>query len=298
MKQIYLKSHNQCPVCGNALLDHYLDSVDYFFTQESFTLDRCANCGLIVTNPFPGFEESLKYYQSEAYFSHPNKKMNLFGYLYQFVRTHNMRSKIRVLKRYVRLGKVLDIGCGSGDFLVACRDNGFDVSGIEVNEEARNYTSSRIGNRVFHPHDSLFIPSDHVDMITMWHVLEHIHDLDKQMNDIMRMLKPNGFLLLALPNPESYDCRKYGKYWAAWDLPRHLFHFNPQTINVLAAKFGLKQIGTYPMKWDAYYISMLSEGYRKNRLGFIKGLMAGLFSNLNARRTGNYSSLIYVFKKM
>jgi SAM-dependent methyltransferase len=293
-----LESHNHCPVCGNKLLEQYLDSADFFFTQESFTLNRCAECGLILTNPFPGFEESLKYYQSETYFSHPNKKRNLFGYLYQLVRIQNMRSKIRVVKKFIRSGRILDIGCGSGDFLLACIKNGFDVSGIEVNDDARNFTSARIGSSVYQPKDSMIIPSHHFGMITMWHVLEHIHDLDRQMNDIVRMLEPNGFLLLALPNPESYDCRKYGRHWAAWDLPRHVFHFTPKTIHLLAGKFGLKPIQTFPMKWDAYYISMLSEGYRQSNLGLLRGLFAGLSSNLRAKRTGNYSSLIYVFKKM
>jgi 2-polyprenyl-3-methyl-5-hydroxy-6-metoxy-1,4-benzoquinol methylase len=286
-----------CPLCGSKDFSHHLTTSDFFLTKEEFDIEKCNQCGLLFTNPIPKPEEIGKYYASEKYYSHPQKTFSPLGTIYNTIKNINLRSKYNLIAEIIPTGNLLDIGCGSGDFLKFAKKNGWMVSGIEPNSSARNFASQQTGENILLPEQSILLGKNSFDVITMWHVLEHVLDLHQQIATIKKLAKPNASIIIALPNHDSIDGKKYKQHWAAWDVPRHLYHFDKKSIQQLFSKFGFILQTTYPMKWDAFYVSMLSEKYRGNKLSFVKALFAGLASNWKAKKTMNYSSLIYHFKK-
>lgn len=297
MKQQGFITHNLCPACGETRLSSFLRSKDYFFSNESFSLDKCDQCGLILTNPFPEEKIIGRYYQSDDYFSHPGKKKSMLKEVYKTVRFFNIRRKFNMIKPWRGSGKVLDIGCGSGEFLAYCKEKGMDVTGLEPNNEAREYASGLLGKAVLRPEQLDSLPDKSFDIVSMWHVLEHVEDGRKQLRELHRLLKADGVAVIALPNTASDDCAYYREYWAGWDLPRHLYHFNRSAISQLASKQGFHLVKEHGLFWDAFYIAMLSSRYQKMKFAFFAGIWQGMKSNVKALGSKEYSSLVYVFKK-
>lgn len=266
---------------------------DHSVSGELFTLEYDAQKHMYFTRPKPSKENLPSYYQSEDYISHTDGNRSLFERMYQFVKGITLSRKQKLLQSYLpNKGRVLDIGAGTGDFIAYLKKRHWDVSGIEPNDQARSLAISK--KVVLSP--SLDQIKDSYDAITMWHVLEHVYDLEMQINWLKEHLVSAGVLLVAVPNFESRDAQKYGDCWAAYDVPRHLYHFSQKSIRYLFEENGFEVIAKHPMKFDAYYVSLLSEKYKSGKLNFFKAALAGWKSNRSAQKTGNYSSLIYVLR--
>lgn len=286
---------NTCPWCGNQSENSYLKVKDYFLTQEDFEILKCDQCGLLFTTPQPDPNEIGKYYQSDSYYSHQQNKTGFIPRVYERVKSVNLKNKASMAISDLKSGNLLDIGCGVGDFLCQVKKLGWNVMGIEPSDDAKKIAKERLGFTPLSPLEYDQIPDQSFDVITMWHVLEHVSDLNFQMKELVRLLKPGGRLIIALPNYKSFDCCYYKEKWAAWDVPRHLNHFSPECIQSIVSTVGFQYLDTKKLVWDAYYISFLSEKYLKHSLPLIRGAFVGLKSNLKARRSGLYSSLVYRF---
>ncbi len=269
---------------------------DNFLTKERFKIIKNKS-GFLETIPQPKKNDINKYYKSEKYLSHTDSKKSFFDKIYQIAKEINLREKKKIIKNYVKKGMVLDYGCGVGDFLNYIK-NDYEINGIEPNENAAKIASTKLGLLISNNTNLSNINDGKYDLITLWHVFEHVHELDMLSKELFRILKKEGTLIIAVPNYKSYDAEYYAEYWAAYDVPRHLWHFNRESLIKWWDKYEMKIIDIKPMKLDSYYVSILSEKYRnKNIFSFIKGIIIGLLSNLKARKTNEYSSLIYVFKK-
>ena len=251
---------------------------------------------MLETFPLPAPSELSKYYETEDYISHTDAKRNLFEKVYHLVRSYAIKNKISLINSLSDKGTFLDIGCGTGDVLKAAQDNGWTITGIEPNEKARIIANSKTNNNVFDISELNKLPDHSFDVISLWHVLEHLPDLEEHVSLFKRLLKPNGKLIIAVPNHKSYDADYYKEYWAAYDVPRHLWHFSQNSIKLLFSKFGMTIVKTLPMQFDSFYVSLLSETYKTGHKNFIKAFCIGLRSNLKAIRTSEYSSLIYVLE--
>lgn len=280
---------NICPICDNRDLSCHLDLKDHYFSQEEFRVIRCDKCGLGITTPQPSAEQINKYYDSENYISHGNSKKVLVDRLYRLAQKINFRSKLSLIRSVSDKLNLLDYGAGSGRFCSYMSSCGFRVSGFEPSVEARKNAKKTLGLEL-----SSKLPTNKFEIITMWHVLEHVHDLNDTLVSLISLLNQGGYLFIALPNYQSLDARYYQDKWAAYDVPRHLWHFNESAIKGLAIKHGLRHVKTTPMKFDALYVSMLSEQYRKGSRA--KGFLKGIRSNLSARKKTPYSSQTYIFQ--
>ena len=290
--------HNFCPVCSNKELKPYLQLKDYFLTLEKFELLRCNQCGLLVTNPYPDKENAFAYYESKNYLSHQSKKFGFLAFLYSFSKKYTMRYKYKIATKGISKGKVLDIGCGIGDFLKQCKNKNWEINGIEPVNDAAAIAENKLRQKIFKPEYLPELNNRAYDLITFWHVLEHLHDLHQQLVQIKRVLKPTGRLVIALPNYESNDAIHYQEYWAAYDVPRHIFHFNQKALNLLLTNHGFVPEKQYPLYLDAYYVAVLSEKY-KGRRGitlYLAAFLQATISNLKALNSGKYSSIVYVFR--
>lgn len=296
-----LERLTKCPLCKSG---HFLNSEeikDFAVSQESFIICSCKNCRVKFTNPRPTAESIARYYDFPEYFSHDDKAKNLTQFVYQKVRNYAVAKKVNHLTLLKPLkGKYLDYGCGTAQLISKAYVNGWDVAGIEPNEKARNLANSKLDGKVYETlHD---LPKGKYDIITLYHVLEHIHELRKTIKKLISNLKSDGYMLIAVPNPESHDALQYGKNWAGWDVPRHLYHFNHQAIERFGEIFDLQLVDQMPMPFDSYYVSLLSEGYVNPKQSIIqkywKAILAGRKSNKAATKSvANYSSNLFVFKK-
>jgi 2-polyprenyl-3-methyl-5-hydroxy-6-metoxy-1,4-benzoquinol methylase len=284
-----------CPICGSTQLYELLRTRDYHYTQEEFPLKRCEQCSFIMTSPRPDIDDLPRYYSSPEYLSHTEKSNTLIARAYRFVRHFTIRNKEKLVRNYQVPATLLDFGCGTGDFLGHAQDTGWQVFGVEPSHTARQVAATRMAN-IFATIDP--VPLHSCNAITLWHVLEHVPDLRKTLDQLTQRLTPDGTIFIAVPNIESADSRHYGITWAGLDVPRHLWHFNRKTMERLLQQHGLKLLRTIPMKLDAYYVSLLSEKYRnKNSAGigtYVRAMRIGAASNRAARKSGEYSSLIYV----
>lgn len=289
---------NQCPICGSSQLeDHVMEVEDYLVSHEKFSLSRCGDCGFLFTNPRPEDAELGKYYQSEEYISHSDTSKGLMNKLYLMARRRTLRRKVRVVRDHASGKRLLDIGCGTGAFLNEAKQSGFDVLGLEPEEAARKIADEKYRIEVRHPDALKGLTDDSRDAITLWHVLEHVSDLNEYWGHFSRILSEKGVLIVAVPNPQSPDALHYGPRWAAYDVPRHLWHFRKDDIRALAKKHHFLVDQILPMKLDAYYISMLSEKNTSGKSKILRSFFRGMGFNMAARRQNNYSSLIYVLKK-
>ncbi len=286
-----------CPACRSADVSFRFQLKDYFLTKETFDIHECNHCTLRFTNPAPEESEIGKYYASEDYFSHTDKAGSMLSRVYNLVRgiAVSSKRKLIVASSQLKQGKILDIGCGTGEFLGEMQQFGWESFGVEPNEQAR---AQAIGNH----HLQVVAPekfeelSDHsFDVITLWHVLEHIHELDDYMTQITRLLKPKGVMIFALPNYRSLDASIYDHQWAGYDVPRHLYHFSKDAFTALLDRFQMTLINLKPMHFDPFYVSILSEKFKKNGGSILGAMLNGLQSFIgglfNKERS---SSIIYI----
>lgn len=284
----------ECPVCKHSNFTNYLICDDHSVSGESFALVKCEKCSLVFTNPRPDEKSLSAYYKSDEYISHTDKANSLINFIYKLVRQYTISQKIKLIKKLNKgPGYLLDYGCGTGDFIKVANNKDWHAYGYEPDVNANQIALSKNPGRIL---NSIIDPDKQFDIITAWHVIEHVSDLNQTIKNIKKILAPEGQLIIALPNHKSYDAEHYEKNWAAYDVPRHLYHFEPGSIKSFANKFKLKLVDTLPMKFDSYYVSMLSEKYCGNN-NLLKALRIGLRSNNKAAKTNNYSSLIYIFKK-
>jgi len=283
-----------CPLCKQKENKLFLNTSDFFFTKQDFTLAKCDQCGFIYTNPIPDPDSLATYYESEDYLSHKSDNKGLLSAVYKSIRKINIKTKFRLVQQYKELGNVLEIGTGTGELLYYFYKNGWNVTGVEPNDYARNFAISNFKLNILNEDQISELQAKSYDIVMLWHVLEHVYDLEGRMKQIKKLVKDNGYVVIAVPNIDSYDFKKYGKYWAGLDVPRHLYHFSEPTMRKLLQTYSLKLIASYPMKFDAYYVSLLSEKYLGSKLPYFNALFNGFRSNQNASRNNNYSSMIFV----
>ena len=289
--------NNQCPWCGSDKAQINLWLKDEFLTKEDFHICECLNCGLLYTMPRPDEEKIGNYYKSEEYYSHQENKKGFIPKIYESVKKTNLKHKYKIATEGLKVGKLLDIGCGVGDFLHTVETHGWECIGVEPSEEAKEIARQRTKAQIIKSKELENIPEQTFDIITMWHVLEHVDNLKWQVEQLQRLIKPTGRIVIALPNYKSYDGQYYKEKWAAYDVPRHLNHFNRNTIAKIFKTKGLSLTKTDKLKWDAYYISYMSEQYKLHQLPLFRGAYRGWLSNMKARRSGEWSSLVYIFEK-
>ena len=247
---------------------------------------------MLVTSPVPSNLD--KYYLSENYISHTDSKKSLFDKVYQLVKNHTLKKKLKLINSFKTEEKtILDVGAGTGDFLKVCKTGGWKITGIEPSDKAREYAKSK--NIVLYENLNQ-VENNQFDVITLWHVLEHIPILVEYIKQLKKLLKPNGVLIIAVPNHKSFDAKHYKEFWAAYDVPRHLWHFSKTAISKLFSLVDMNVEKILPMKFDSYYVSLLSEKYKTKKSRPFNAFFIGLQSNLKAKRNGEYSSLIYIIK--
>ena len=288
----------ECPVCTKEEYKNFLVVPDKSVSQESFVIVACENCGFKFTNPRPSVEAIGKYYASDAYISHSNTNKGLTNKAYQIVRSITLKQKVDLINKYVPAkGRLLDYGCGTGYFLAAAQKNGWEVEGYEPNETARHTACELLKKDI--AFESLdYLEKESFAFITLWHVLEHVHTLNETFEKLKGLLKPDGYLLIAVPNADSLDARKYKENWAAYDVPRHLYHFTQPTMQRFIKKYKMEMVEILPMKFDAYYVSLLSEKYKRGTNNYFQSLLTGFKSNTHAKKTTkDYSSLLYITRK-
>jgi len=266
---------------------------DYSVSKEIFELHHNPEYDLLITFPKPSLEKLPSYYESEDYISHTDGKRSLFEKMYHLIKNIALKSKVKLINAQSQKGKLLDIGAGTGDFLVAAKTDGWETTGIEPSEKAKTIAINKGVNFA----NNLSDLKDHsFDVITMWHVLEHVPNLDEYIFELKRLLKPTGTILIAVPNFKSFDANYYGRFWAAYDVPRHIWHFSKTAIKKLFAEKEMELVDVLPMKFDSFYVSLLSEKYKTGKMNFIKAFFVGLKSNKSGKETKEYSSHIYVIK--
>ncbi|WP_299706291.1 class I SAM-dependent methyltransferase [uncultured Pontibacter sp.] len=287
----------QCPICGKEDFKNFLVVTDNAVSKESFVIVECENCSFKFTNPRPDVDSIDKYYESEEYISHSNIKTGIINRAYHVVRSITTKQKVELINRYAPAkGAILDYGCGTGVFLGACKNDGWEVRGVEPNARAREEASTLTGELI--AKDLSEIAGEKFEVITLWHVLEHIHTLNETMVELINLLQDDGTLIIAVPNADSHDAQQYKANWAAYDVPRHLYHFTQPTMKRLLKKHKMMLEEVLPMKFDAYYVSMLSEKQKEGKTKMISSVVNGYKSNSYAEKNGNdYSSLIFVAKK-
>lgn len=290
---------DKCPVCKSGDFKLYLNCKDHTVSGEVFSIVDCNFCGFKFTNPRPIDSEIGNYYKSEDYISHSNTSKGLISKLYKLVRNYTLKGKLSLVSEHSKKGNLLDYGCGTGMFLSVAKSSTWNVYGIEPDFSAREYSKKEnelvVYSDIEDANKALFDVK--FNCITLWHVLEHVTDLNGTLNWFNKMLEADGTLIIAVPNYTSYDAQHYKEYWAAYDVPRHLYHFNQDSITALVKQYGFKHIKSLPMKFDSYYVSMLSEKYRAGSINYLKAFLSGFKSNLRAKRAQDHSSVIYVFKK-
>ena len=273
---------------------HYLDVKDHSISKEEFRLLKDESIDLVFTYPQPTDEKLASYYESEDYISHTDGKRSLFEKAYQFVKNIALKKKLTLINEFQpSKGVLLDIGTGTGDFLSQAKQNGWQIIGVEPNERAKNIALKKGVSYI----DSTSQLEDHsVDVVTMWHVLEHVPDVNAQIKELKRLLKPAGTIVIAVPNFHSFDAKHYQEFWAAYDVPRHLWHFSRLSIEKLFEREKLQLVETRPMLFDAFYVALLSEKYKTGKMNYLTAFLVGLQSNWKARTTNEYSSHIYIIK--
>lgn len=290
---------NNCPVCGSSQISFCFHCTDNSISKQEFALWECKECAVRFTREAPGQDEIGPYYQSEAYVSHTNSQKGIINRIYHVVRKITMQNKRRLVNKVSGKlkGKLLDIGAGTGMFLKTMQDAGWEVLGLEPDEDTRN-RASEIHQVELQPVESLFILPQKYDVVTMWHVLEHVHQLHEYIKKIETLIAEGGHFMIAVPNYTSFDGYFYGKDWAAYDVPRHLYHFSPASMNKLLAMHGFKVITCKPMWFDSFYVSMLTEKYKRSSLGVIRAMFTAFYSNLKALfNPEKCSSVIYIAEK-
>ena len=287
----------ECPVCKNDKIINHIICKDHMLTGESFSITQCSNCSFLFTNPRPIAENIGKYYQSEKYISHSNKTNNLISLAYKFVRKFTLSQKVKLINTISSEKSILDFGCGTGEFLLSCKKDKWKINGFEPDNNAREKANVITKINITSNFQELK-QIENVSLITLWHVLEHIPELNKTFKILKSKLSNTGKFLIAVPNYQSFDAMHYREFWAAYDVPRHLYHFSMKTMELFLNNHGLNIYRIIPMKFDSFYVSLLSEKYKYGKSNYIKSFINGYNSNIYAKNNkNNYSSLIYIAGK-
>jgi SAM-dependent methyltransferase len=289
-----------CPSCDSDELKLVFNAVDHTVSHEQFAIWQCQRCGLRFTQDVPDAGAIGPYYQSEAYISHSNTTKGLINRLYHLVRRQTMADKRQLIQSATRSkqGKLLDIGAGTGAFVGYMQHSGWEVTGLEPEAVAREVAMADHKVRLLDMDQLDALPAESYDAITLWHVLEHVHDLHPYLERLKNLVTRGGRIFIAVPNYTSYDAAVYGPVWAAYDVPRHLYHFSPDSMESLLARHGLQLHYSQPMWWDSFYISLMSEKYRNGKGNMPAAVYRGLVSDIKAFvDKSKCSSLIYVAGK-
>ena len=291
---------DKCPLCGKGHFSKERTCTDHYATGEQFDVFRCEECGFLFTKDVPDEQEIGRYYESPDYISHSDTSKGLVNCFYHYVRRYMLGKKAQLIRRCSGMskGRLLDIGTGTGYFSHFMKEDGWQVDAIEKSEQARQFAKTHFQMEVAAPEAFMKYEAASFDVITLWHVMEHLQNLNEVWEQLDKLLKENGTLVLAVPNPESFDAQHYGSWWGAYDVPRHLWHFTPSTMKYIGSKHGFKLVELHPMPFDAFYVSMLSEKYKGSRCAFLKGIYVGTRAWLATLvKKERSSSLIYVFRK-
>ncbi|BAV04617.1 Methyltransferase domain-containing protein [Filimonas lacunae] len=292
--------YTQCPGCSHTNISPVLDAQDHTVSHETFSIWECGNCTLRFTQNVPEPAAIGRYYQSDAYVSHSDTKKGLINRLYHIVRNITLQQKHKMITAVSgkKTGSLLDVGAGTGAFAAVMQQNGWKVTGLEPDETARANAQQNHGLTLQTLESLHTLPAASYDVITMWHVLEHVHDLHGYLNRYQSVLQQSGTLVIAVPNYTSFDAQHYGASWAAYDVPRHLYHFSPASMRSLLAQHGFEVVALKPMKFDSFYVSMLSEQYLTGKSNLFAAFINGWKSNKKAASSPEKSSsVIYIAKK-
>jgi len=292
--------YEACPICDRKAIAYVHDSVDYTVSKKKFSIWECHNCYLRFTQDVPSQDEIGRYYKAEAYVSHTDSKKGLINNLYHKVRNITLKSKRKLVQQETKLskGNILDVGCGTGAFLNEMKTAGWNITGLEPDKKASKNAEKLYKIKTQDPEELFQLPKKSYDVITMWHVLEHVHQLHEYIKTLHDLINDNGRIFIAVPNYTSYDASHYEEHWAAYDVPRHLYHFSPQSMEVLLNQHGLKLKSIKPMWFDSFYVSMLSQHIKNKKGNIIKAIIIGAMSNINALfDKKKCSSVIYVVGK-
>jgi SAM-dependent methyltransferase len=293
-----MKYNDTCKVCNTQTFIDFLKVKDYTVSRETFGIVKCDSCGFVCTQ-FETNRDLGYFYDSPEYISHTNSDSGFFNSIYQKVRSYTLGKKFNLVNAYGKVDSVFDYGCGTGHFLNYCKSKNLDCFGIEPSDSARAI-AMKAGLNVLSDIDKFQekVSRETFDVITLWHVLEHVPDLNDTVSFLKSRMHKDSTIFIAVPNHTSLDAKYYKEHWAAYDVPRHLYHFSPDSIRKLMSNHGLEMVGMKPMWFDAYYVAMLSEKYKNGKVSYIKAMWHGFRSNLNTLfNSGQCSSQIYIFKK-
>lgn len=292
--------YSQCPVCSSDKIAPILKAKDFTVSKKEFSIWHCDHCTLRFTQDIPDSSAISHYYQSDEYVSHSDTGKGFINRLYHLVRKKTLHSKRKLIEKTTRIqkGNLLDIGSGTGAFVNEMQQAGWQTTGLEPDAGARARSADLYKIQLNEPAELFHFTPASFDAITLWHVLEHVHDLHVYVERLKKLLKPAGKLFIAVPNYTSYDAGAYKEYWAAYDVPRHLYHFTPKAMRILIEKHSLKIIACKPMWYDSFYVSLLSSKYKNRNTRFLGAGFTGLISNLKALfDTDKCSSVIYIVSK-
>ncbi len=292
--------HSECPICGSADINPLLTVKDYTVSKEEFVIWHCSGCSLRFTQDAPGEASIGRYYQSSDYISHSNTDKGIVNRIYKQVRKRTLQQKAALIMESTGMsrGRLLDVGCGIGAFLGTMKEHSWQVQGLEPDSDARKLAKELFNVEVEAPDKLFSLEAGSFHAITLWHVLEHVHQLHQYIERLKELLAPGGKIFIAVPNYTSLDADIYRLQWAAYDVPRHLYHFTPASIKVLMEKHGLRLLAKKPMWFDSFYISMLSSKYRSGSTSYLGSFFNGLSSNINALRDRDRcSSLVYIISR-
>lgn len=288
---------NSCPICSETDLKELYRCKDYTVSNETFSVKVCASCLLGITTPRPDSEQIDKYYLSDEYISHTGNTAGLMGKLYRTARNITLGWKQKLVTSRTTHKSILDFGCGTGEFLQTMQKHNWDVAGVEPSAIAKAKAEKLLNINI---HERISdLEHRKFSAITLWHVLEHVPDLRLTLQQLHQSLTENGIIFIAVPNYQSADSGWYQHNWAGFDVPRHLWHFSQSSMRQLLHQNEFRLMEIKPMILDSFYISLLSEKYKGSPLikQYLKGFMNGLKSNLKARKTSNYSSLVYIAQR-
>lgn len=283
-----------CPSCDHSKFENKLICEDHTVSHESFALVKCSKCHLVFTNPRPTNTSLASYYKSADYISHTDKGNTLINLIYKLVRSYTQKQKQKLISKYSDKGTLLDYGCGTGNFLSYAQKFGWNTLGFEPDDNALRLAKTKTDSRFIKSISNL---NNEINVITAWHVIEHVTNLKTTIKQLYKALLPNGYMFIALPNLNSYDALKYKEYWAAYDVPRHLYHFSKESFEYLVNKQNLKIIHIEPMIFDSFYVSLLSEQNKFGKTNHLGAIKSAIKSNKKASTSGEYSSLIYILQK-
>lgn len=289
-----------CPVCDKTSFSTFLTTTDFLISNEKFQIKICNGCGFKITQDIEDESGIELYYQSEKYISHSNTSKGLVNSLYHRVRKHMLVKKRKLVEKVSaeKKGNILDVGTGTGFFLNEMKKRGWQVAGTEMSRDARRFAKSEFGLNVSPPEQLFGFKENSFSVVTLWHTLEHIHQIKANMETFHKVLKTGGKLIIAVPNNSSYDAQHYREYWAAYDVPRHIWHFSPEQMEPFGKKFGFILREVHALPFDSFYISILSEKYKKSGLPLLSGIFFGTMSWFTCLfKPGRCSSVMYIFEK-